>query len=379
MSELKNNKKTSWRTARGLCIAVALVAGATLAGCGKDDDNTENGNGNGNGNGNANTEITVPASVLLPVGPGTVTLAVAAPAGEAWTISGVPDWVELSARGGEGNGTLTVTTKAFHLSTHAREATMVVGGHHVKITQPPYVVSFPDLLHPGIAGYYFMVGSTNFTCTPEETGFATSPDDTGHYFQYGVPKGYTAGAAWDTLVPPAFLTYGEPEGWRWFIDVTDGGFAPLFGNADYVSLYRLPSAEDYGRLWGSEANPTGQTYPDVFNEVPYQWRAANEAGNKIAGMFIGENAEEATIADLKGTAFFPAAGYLDARSSGALTDYGVKGYYLCWNVSPVDYIRVFVVSADGIEVWTDPAAHNWHPRHGASIRTSFEKLITALD
>jgi hypothetical protein len=371
-----------------LFVATALVASATMVGCGKDDDGDGNGDGNGNGNGNGdgngdgNTEITVPASVQLPVGPGTVTFAVTAPANEDWTIGSAPSWVTVTPRGGTGNGTVTVVTNGIHISLHAREATLTVGGNNVKLTQPGYIMEFPDLLHPENEGQYLLLASTNFSTGDGTTyNFAASPDDPGDYFQYGVGKGYTAESEWDTSGVADLR-------WQWCLKYSESNFPPsAYKDDGYEAIFAPATAEEFGRFGGSSGNPTGQQYrTGDFDETPYQWRAANEVGNKVAGLFVGENAEEATIADLKGTTFFPAAGYRDATNNGALTEYGEKGYYICWQYSgaePRGYMGVFVVSEDGWDVWVHGSVsyeeNGWNLRNGASLRMSFNNEAMKLD
>jgi hypothetical protein len=363
-----------------LLIATALIASAAVIGCSKDDGGDENGNGNGNGN--ENTEISVPASVVLPVGTGSVTFALEAPAGELWSlsVSGKPNtnWVEVTPKNGEGPATITVTVNSFNIARDARTATVTVGGKSATLSQPPYITGFSACIHPNQTdnpGMYLMLASTNFI-TGSTYGFANSPDDAGDYFQYGAHRGYTKDEAWGVEEDPDLS-------WKWFHKYDVSGFPPLSTMAGdgTQGVINLCSGEEVGRFWGHLDNPSpaASGYPEEFDETPYQWRAKDEVGNKIAGMFIGENAKEATISDLKGCVFFPAAGYRKDAANGALTDLGVKGYYLYWDWNDgQDWAPngVFVVSAAGMELWGEGDIEyedNWDPRNGASIRVSFSK------
>jgi hypothetical protein len=334
--------------------------------CGKDDDGGDN---SGNGNGNGDSGITAPATVALPIGPGTATFAITT--NESWSISiaDAPTWVSASPRTGEGNATITVTVTDFYVEAlGTRTATLNINDKAVTLTQPPYVTEFPALVHPDEEGYYLLLGSTNYTGNATVTGFANAPDDEGDYFQYGGTKGYTKDDAWDgnTTTLTAEWSWGL---WGFRTDL------PSFFKTELLELLHIASAEEYGRFYGS-ANTLAYAdgYLADFDEITTQWREADEVGNKIAGMFIGDNAEEATITDLKGTVFLPAAGYR-AAADGTLKDHGVKGYYLGWSTD------VFVVSEDGIELLinsTNDYNAKWNRRNAASMRAAFEKIYLNL-
>ncbi|MDR3184790.1 MAG: BACON domain-containing protein [Prevotellaceae bacterium] len=356
-----------------LFIATALMVSATLTGCGKDDDGGDPGNGNGNG---------TSSTVTLPIGPGSVTFAIQT--SEPWSqnVTGNPSWVSVTPKSGDGSATLTVTVKDFHIDNiNTRTATVVINDKNVTLAQPPFITNFPDLTHPNPEGgsdygYSLLLSGTNLVTGTSTYRVADSPDDPGDYFRFGDSRGYTAdedfvGAAVDSTK------------WDWFLDYNMSGFRDL-SNTDLAGMVRLVSGEELGRLWGSDNNLEGTSgYPSDFEAVPYQWREADsEAGNRIAGMFIGYNAEDATIADLKGTVFFPAAGYKDA-DTGDLEDYGEKGYYISWawtqDSNNSDWI--FVVSEDGLELWgngDDNYKANWKQGNAGSIRFAGLKLYLGL-
>ena len=79
--------------------------------------------------------ITVtPSSVSLSASAQTATLRITAPSDTAWSITGVPSWLTLSATSGTGSGTITVSA-AKNSSTESRSASLSIGGTVVTITQ----------------------------------------------------------------------------------------------------------------------------------------------------------------------------------------------------------------------------------------------------
>lgn len=79
--------------------------------------------------------ITVtPSSVSLSASAQTSTLRITAPSDTAWSITGVPAWLTLSATSGTGSGTITVSA-AKNSSTESRSASLSIGGTVVTITQ----------------------------------------------------------------------------------------------------------------------------------------------------------------------------------------------------------------------------------------------------
>ena len=81
------------------------------------------------------------------------------------------------------------------------------------------------------------------------------------------------------------------------------------------------------------------------------WVKKGERGNDIAGRFFGENAKEATMEDLKGCVFLPAAGY--CSDSGRLINQYSNAYYWSSTQANTYYAYYLYYSSGGLNMYAD--------------------------
>jgi hypothetical protein len=129
--------------------------------------------------------------------------------------------------------------------------------------------------------------------------FAATPQDAGKYYQFLGNVGYPAtGGSWPG---PNGVMSPVDQGWY---------DAPHTANDPCPSGWKVPREGDFSNL----------------KNTGYKWRAAgSSAGNTVAGMFFGPNANDATISNPGNAIFIPAAGRRKP-ADGALEYSGTQGW-----------------------------------------------------
>jgi uncharacterized protein (TIGR02145 family) len=162
-----------------------------------------------------------------------------------------------------------------------------------------YVLDSPD---------YTLIGGvkwakTNLIADPnDETGmtsvFAPTPDSYGDLYQWGRKKAwqYEGDATGLDITPEPGTEYQTP--WPAVNDPSPVG-------------WRIPTTAELITL---------------FN-MNHTWVSVGESGNTVAGMFFGINSATATMSDMRGCVFLPAAGAINGNDTHISLYRGEQGIY----------------------------------------------------
>ncbi|MDR2424348.1 MAG: BACON domain-containing protein [Prevotellaceae bacterium] len=212
----------------------------------------------------------------------------------AWTLEKDVDWIEKISplSGNAGKTTLTVTVKKQGALTPKGQIKIKAGKIEKEIKFEQTIgILFSTGTGRGRNRRILNLYETNLIDNQQIAG---KPDDIGLYFRYFDPEAYSPGGKWNKDT-----TRNTGSDW-------------MFNSAPPSPKgFRVPTVEEFTRL---------------FNSYNVVWRDGNSGfGNAIGGIFVGANCINASISDLKGCMFLPAAGYID--ESGTLQNKGVAGYY----------------------------------------------------
>ena len=210
----------------------------------------------------------------------------------AWTASSEDTWIDVTAKSGQGAGTLKFKSTANAEDiTASRKGTIVVASGMetltITVTQVPMAV-FVKYTVNGVD--YELYWST--LLVGEFRKFMTMPDERGYFYQFNRKVAYSP---FDPCTPEFSLDPIKEEKTDWQPE-----------NDPCPEGWKMPN-----RMEGVALQTQACTVVEV---------AQGERGSRAAGYFVSRdgNIEEATIDDMKGCIFFPMTMIRNAKD-GALT------------------------------------------------------------